>query len=87
MFYSWKIEWSIATSSMADSIFADLLLLVDELTVCAISRREICFVRMYCAHTRVMHTNIYSTTERRNEVINYEVEYCRLILYNNIVKL
>ncbi len=52
---------------MADSIFADLLLGVDELTVCAISRREICFLRMYCAHTRVMHMNIFMPVDEVRE--------------------
>ena len=93
MFYSWKIEWSIATSSVADSIFADLLLWLDELTVCAISRHEILFCTyVLCtyscdAYEYIFHHLLTSITERRNEVINYEVEYCRLILYNNIVKL
>ena len=39
------------------------------------------------AYEYIFHHLLTSITERRNEVISYEVEYCRLILYNNIVKL
>ena len=32
-----------------------------------ISRREICFVRMYCQHTRVMHINIFMPVDEVQE--------------------